>query len=127
MLNCQYIGHNQAKSLEAYEVWKESILLLAEFFILTVLSFCSKMVAWLHLSMHNIDCLLFEYFMENLYLSITNHLLLFFFTHFGLDFAGTALCLFCLYMLAENSQSGSACISRFLGRGNGISVDSDVL
>lgn len=79
MLNCQYIGHNQAKSLEAYEVWKESILLLAEFFILTVLSFCSKMVAWLHLSLHNIDCLLFEYFMENLYLSITNHLLLFFF------------------------------------------------
>jgi hypothetical protein len=78
MLNCQYIGHNQAKSLEAYEVWKESILLLAEFFILTVLSFCSKMVAWLHLSLHNIDCLLFEYFMENLYLSITNHLLLFF-------------------------------------------------
>ncbi|KAF9676435.1 hypothetical protein SADUNF_Sadunf08G0001800 [Salix dunnii] len=46
---------------------------------------------------------------------------------FGLNFTGTALCLFCLCMLAENSQSGNACISRFLGRGNGGSADSDAL
>ncbi|CAK7323764.1 unnamed protein product [Dovyalis caffra] len=45
----------------------------------------------------------------------------------GVTVAYAALCLFCLYMLAENSHSGNACISRFLGRGNGTSADSDVM
>uniref|UniRef100_A0A6N2LPI3 Reticulon domain-containing protein n=1 Tax=Salix viminalis TaxID=40686 RepID=A0A6N2LPI3_SALVM len=36
----------------------------------------------------------------------------------GVTIAYAALCLFCLCMLAENSQSCNACISRFLGRGN---------
>ena len=40
MLNCQYmlIVQIQTQSLEAYEVWKVAVHLLAEFFILIVLS-----------------------------------------------------------------------------------------
>ncbi|KAL5549864.1 hypothetical protein UlMin_000040 [Ulmus minor] len=47
----------------------------------------------------------------------------------GLTVAYAGLCLFCLYMLAENCQSISGPLSRFLGRNNGPSpsVEDDSL
>ncbi|CAL2244676.1 unnamed protein product [Prunus armeniaca] len=41
----------------------------------------------------------------------------------GLTVAYAGLCLFCLYMLAENSQSISACLSRFLRRTNDLAEE----
>ncbi|KAJ4826199.1 hypothetical protein Tsubulata_023788 [Turnera subulata] len=43
----------------------------------------------------------------------------------GVTVAYAALCLFCLYMLAENSQSSGSSLSRFMRRGNGSSPELD--
>ncbi|KDP25045.1 hypothetical protein JCGZ_22580 [Jatropha curcas] len=43
----------------------------------------------------------------------------------GFTVAYAALCLFCLYMVTENSQSSSTSISRFLRRGNSTSLELD--
>ncbi|KAJ8759947.1 hypothetical protein K2173_010803 [Erythroxylum novogranatense] len=45
----------------------------------------------------------------------------------GVTVAYAALCLFCLYTLAENSQSSTRCISRFTRRSNGTSLELDSL
>lgn len=43
----------------------------------------------------------------------------------GVTVAYAALCLFCVYMLAETSQWSSGCLSWFIGRSNGGLADSD--
>uniref|UniRef100_A0A2P2KM76 Uncharacterized protein MANES_S056700 n=1 Tax=Rhizophora mucronata TaxID=61149 RepID=A0A2P2KM76_RHIMU len=43
----------------------------------------------------------------------------------GITVAYAALCLFCMYMLAEKSQSNDTPVSWFLRRTNGTSVESD--
>ncbi|XP_004303804.1 PREDICTED: reticulon-like protein B22 [Fragaria vesca subsp. vesca] len=41
----------------------------------------------------------------------------------GLTVAYAGLCLFCIYMFAESSPSISSCLSRFLGRNNGLTAE----
>ncbi|KAL1358001.1 reticulon-like protein B22 [Arachis duranensis] len=45
----------------------------------------------------------------------------------GITVAYAGLCLFCLYMLAESSQSISSCLSWILGRRNDTSEDQDTI